>query len=368
MWKSRPRTWIETLRTGTVPIAAAKVPAWAWPCSTSVARARRSGRRGDRCRGTPGSPAPRRRASRRSARSAAARSGSDTARSRASPCPAPPRSRGLCVHLAQQRLAEVRQMRAGEAADEALQAHDADLDPEASHVRQSRSSTVTHPLAWIASTSSSRRFACQSWLPSTANTGMPMPRHASARTAPSSGSPVVVRSPASSRSPPVPQRGEALDHCVAVVDAAVHVASSRDPHERLLATPVAVGAHRRGRALGRALAGAGSCRLLVHQHSPTPHRCAASVASRGVRLSSHGQRCQRALRRDRGGAAGGRPGAARSGDPVHARRQHGRMGLRRPRADERPRPDDPRGGRRACAARAGGEPACAPSIRRRSGS
>src|SRR5215218_6733276 len=65
-----------------------------------------------------------------------------------------------------------------------------------SRIAWSRSST-TMPASSSTSTTSSRRLACQSWLPSTVSTGVPSGRQASARIAACSGSPCVVRSPAS---------------------------------------------------------------------------------------------------------------------------------------------------------------------------
>src|SRR3954469_8323151 len=69
--------------------------------------------------------------------------------------------------------------------------------PSTSRMRCSRSSTSMPPDR-SAATTSSRRFACQSWLPSTVRTGTSRSRTASARMAACSGSPWGVRSPARS--------------------------------------------------------------------------------------------------------------------------------------------------------------------------
>src|SRR3954471_14913406 len=58
-------------------------------------------------------------------------------------------------------------------------------------------SSSSMPASSITRVSSGTRLTCQSWLPSTATTGVDRPRHASASTCACSGSPWVVRSPAS---------------------------------------------------------------------------------------------------------------------------------------------------------------------------
>jgi hypothetical protein len=65
------------------------------------------------------------------------------------------------------------------------------------------------------------------------------------------------------------QPHEALDRRLAVIDAAVHVAGGRHAHDVLVATRVPIGAPGRD--------GTRSCRLLVHHDSRTPLRRAASV-------------------------------------------------------------------------------------------
>ena len=80
-----------------------------------------------------------------------------------------------------------------------------------------------------ARTTSFIRFACQSWFPSTAKTGTSRPRHASASTAACSGSPWVVRSPASrTRSARSPMRANASRDLGAVALVAVDVAGGGD--------------------------------------------------------------------------------------------------------------------------------------------
>src|SRR5918994_1634895 len=59
-------------------------------------------------------------------------------------------------------------------------------------------SSTSIPAPVRTSVSSSARLACRSWFPSTATTGVSMPRQAAASTSACSGSPCVVRSPASS--------------------------------------------------------------------------------------------------------------------------------------------------------------------------
>ena len=104
--------------------------------------------------------------------------------------------RRLGVDLAEERLPEIRDLGARKAADEALRADDADLDPAQLEDRWSRSRTVTPASRRVAATSSARP-EWWSWFPRTATTGNgAAARHASARTDASSGRPKVVRSPA----------------------------------------------------------------------------------------------------------------------------------------------------------------------------
>src|SRR5215212_2630493 len=72
-------------------------------------------------------------------------------------------------------------------------------------VAQARSSTVT-PASAITAVTSPARFECQSWLPSTLNTGSSASCDASATTCASSGLPWVVRSPASRTRSALPRR------------------------------------------------------------------------------------------------------------------------------------------------------------------
>ena len=132
----------------------------------------RAGRAG-RCRGTPRSRAARPRASSWSARSGGARSGRRSRRPSASPRSSASTSSVVSAYTcAQQRLAEVGERRVGEAADEPLQPDDADLGAAARRARVELRSSTRTPASVSTATISSCRFACQSWLPSTATTGI----------------------------------------------------------------------------------------------------------------------------------------------------------------------------------------------------
>ena len=199
------------------------------------------------------------------------------------------------------------------------------------------------PPSSSAATTSSRRFACQSWLPSTARTGTPSSgRTAAATMAACSGSPCVVRSPASStrstwsRSP-----------------AKASVQRSWSPSRPRWMSPVA------------------AIRIAQRSRAARP----ASFSERMAMLRRvpgydapyvRGRRA--AVLRHRGDAEEVRGGAARGRRPVPARREPRVVGARRPGDAPRPRPDDQARGRRPRARRRSSTPACAPRTRPRSGS
>ena len=276
-WKSRPSTWIETLRTGTVPIEAANVPG----VRVAVQHERRLvlGDRGGEPVGAEERLDPRRLADERRVRRRVVQQHDPHRAQRDRAQAALQRldvARGLGVDLAQQRLAEVRQVRAGEAADEALHADDADLDAGALAGAVVAVEHVTPPLDSIAATSSSRRFACQSWLPSTANTGMPtsaaglgehraLLRLAGRREV--AGEQQQVRLPAQRARSSRPSASRwSTRQCTS--PAAATRTTSCSCARPLPRSRCGVSRASAGVASGRCA----GCRLLVHLTSPTPHR------------------------------------------------------------------------------------------------
>ena len=195
--KSPSRTWRATLCTGTVPIAPVRRPWWAWPWNTASGRC-----------------APIGTASRPEPRNAQIPSGSPTIVSdhgcvveQDEPSVAAGDSfqpgferldllRRLGIDLAEQPLAEVRDLRTREAADEALRPDHADLHPghledDVSPVEDDDARVLERggdicPRARCGGRGSRARRA----------TAAAVRAHASASTAASSTSPCVVRSPA----------------------------------------------------------------------------------------------------------------------------------------------------------------------------
>src|SRR4051794_7536705 len=187
--------------------------------------------------------------------------------------------------------------------------------PATSTIVELRSSTQM-PASRQTATTSSRRFACQSWFPSTATTGTERPRHASASTSACSGSPCVVRSPASST------RSASCSTCAN----AAATAARRD--SSAWTSPAA--ATRSGfpfRCIPAIYHGAAVCNR--------PHGVAAA----------RGNGCRRRGVPADAEEGGGR--TARCRHPVHPRRRHGRLGARRVRHRPRPRLHGEAGGRGA---------------------
>ena len=142
--------------------------------------------------------------------------------------------RRLVIDPTQRRLAEVGDLGTREATDEALRAHDADLDSFSPSSRTTclRSST-TMPPARSASSTSLAHPAWWSWFPSTATIGTERPAHASARTSACSGRPWVGDRPPEDEIDLRSEGGESSRQVLAERLGGVDVTCRRDPNRRV---------------------------------------------------------------------------------------------------------------------------------------